>query len=238
MDADKARLIELLKELSYEKRKVILASGRESDFYVDARQTTLNAEGSALVGKLVLRLLRDLPQSIDGVGGLTMGADPIATAASLLSTQDGGPPVHAFYVRKQPKNHGTGNCVEPGPASVASVQPTVSGSQRQWQPRAKHDSHSTFVVCPVVGLFAPSPANPQATLIRLFCFHVSLPLLDLGFVKDEEMVDVRVAGVSRLCSTSAALRERLLVPPCARHWGMRRWRSGSPSLQSSRRCQK
>ena len=138
MDPDKARLIELLRALSYERRRVTLASGRESDFYVDARQTTLNAEGSRLVGQLVLRLLRSLPGPIVGVGGLTMGADPIATATSLMSTFDGGVPVHAFYVRKEPKGHGTGNCVEgrknlPDGSKVLVVEDTSTTGGSAWK---------------------------------------------------------------------------------------------------------
>ena len=67
------RLIELLKQLSYRKMRVVLASGRESDFYVDGKQTTLNAEGAWLVGNLVFEALR--PEG-RGVGGLVVGADP------------------------------------------------------------------------------------------------------------------------------------------------------------------
>jgi len=110
MDVDKQRLITLLRELSYSKRKVILASGRESDFYVDGKQTTLHAEGAAIIGRLVLEIIRE--GSFEGVGGLSMGADPISTAASIASTTDGGPLVHAFYVRKEAKGHGTEAYIE------------------------------------------------------------------------------------------------------------------------------
>ena len=81
MSNDKSRLIELLLENSYQKRKVVLASGRESDFYIDGKQTTLHAEGAAIIGRLVLQMLRE-DSSIIGVGGLSMGADPIATATA------------------------------------------------------------------------------------------------------------------------------------------------------------
>ena len=72
MPDDRTRLIELLRELSYERRAVVLASGRESNFYVDGKQTTLHAEGATLVGKLILERIRNSPLAIDGVGGLTM----------------------------------------------------------------------------------------------------------------------------------------------------------------------
>lgn len=86
-----------------------LASGRVSDLYVDARQVTLHGTGAALIGRLVLQRLR--PEVV-AVGGLTLGADPIACSAAALSVQVLGRPVHAFLVRKEPKGHGTASLVE------------------------------------------------------------------------------------------------------------------------------
>jgi orotate phosphoribosyltransferase len=103
MQANHARLVALLKELSYQKKRVTLASGRESDFYVDGKQTTLHSEGAWLVGTLILNRLKP---EILGVGGLTIGADPIAAATAAVSFASGRP-VHAFLVRKEPKGHGT-----------------------------------------------------------------------------------------------------------------------------------
>ena len=108
---ERARLLELLTKLAYEKKKVVLASGRESDFYVDTKQATLSAEGHYLVGRLVLAEVRALVPGVQAVGGLTMGADPIASAVSLTSFL-AGEPVPAFYVRKDPKGHGTNQWVE------------------------------------------------------------------------------------------------------------------------------
>jgi orotate phosphoribosyltransferase len=122
---DRARLLELLRALSFERRKVILASGRESDFYVDCKRTALTAEGHALVGRLLLdrvRRIRPLPRA---VGGLTLGADPIASAIALTSfleyerwraqgQPDEAAPasIDSFIVRKEPKGHGTGQWIE------------------------------------------------------------------------------------------------------------------------------
>src|SRR5207248_10408889 len=108
---ERARLLDLLTRLAYEKRKVILASGRESDFYIDTKQATLSAEGHYLVGRLVLAEVRALVPDVQAVGGLTMGADPLASAVSLTSFL-AGQPVPAFYVRKEPKGHGTNQWVE------------------------------------------------------------------------------------------------------------------------------
>ena len=76
---DREKLKQIILELSYEKRLVKLASGRESDFYFDGKQTTLHAEGGFLTGKLFYEAIRDVA-GVQGVGGITLGADPIATA--------------------------------------------------------------------------------------------------------------------------------------------------------------
>jgi orotate phosphoribosyltransferase len=106
-----------------------LASGRQSDFYVDGKQTTLHAEGATLVGQLVLERIRGKQGGVRAVGGLTLGADPIGTATSILSTLDGGPHIDAFIVRKSEKGHGTGVFIEglqrlPAGSSVCVVEDT------------------------------------------------------------------------------------------------------------------
>ncbi len=82
---DRERLLELLRALSFERRKVVLASGKESDFYVDCKRTALTAEGHALVGRLLLDRVRRLRPPPRAVGGLTLGADPLASAVALTS---------------------------------------------------------------------------------------------------------------------------------------------------------
>ena len=104
------KLKEIIKEKSYEKRKVVLSSGLESDFYFDGKQTTLHAEGAYLTGKLFFEAIKDI-QDVEGVGGLTLGADPIATATSVASYL-AGRPIPAFIIRKEPKGHGTGAWLE------------------------------------------------------------------------------------------------------------------------------
>ncbi len=111
LDTDRARLLELLRDLSFERRKVILASGKESDFYVDCKRTTLTAEGHVLVGRLLFDRVRRIQPLVRGVGGLTLGADPIASAIALTSFLEGAA-VDSFIVRKEPKGHGTGQWIE------------------------------------------------------------------------------------------------------------------------------
>jgi len=130
IDRDRARLLELLRTLSFERRKVVLASGRESDFYVDCKRTALTAEGHALVGRCLFDRIRRMEPFPRGVGGLTLGADPIASAVALTSfleyekwraqaQPDEAAPervaprtIDAFVVRKEPKGHGTGQWIE------------------------------------------------------------------------------------------------------------------------------
>jgi orotate phosphoribosyltransferase len=106
----RARLIDLLRELSFERRRVTLASGRESDFFIDCKQTILTAEGHALVGELMFQALDELP-ACDAVGGVELGGCPLASAVSLVSFQKGRP-LTGFYVRKARKDHGTAKLVE------------------------------------------------------------------------------------------------------------------------------
>lgn len=101
----------ILRELSYEKRDVVLASGRKSDFYIDVKQSSLNANGSRLIGELLYELITTEFPGAKAVGGITMGADPLATATSVISSMK-SKPMHSFYIRKEPKDHGTGRWIE------------------------------------------------------------------------------------------------------------------------------
>ena len=107
----KKRLLALLREKSFERGSFVLTSGQESDMYFDGKQTTLNAEGSYLVGKVFNNMIRRSEIPIQGVGGLSIGADPIVTAISLVSYLDDNP-IHAFIIRKEPKKHGKSLWIE------------------------------------------------------------------------------------------------------------------------------
>ena len=141
---DRERLKQIIMELSYEKRKVTLASGRESDFYFDGKQTTLHAEGGFLVGKLFYLAAKEF-SGVQAVGGITLGADPIATATSIAAFLDGNP-LHAFIIRKEPKGHGTGQWLEgrknlPAGTKVVIVEDVVTtgGSSMKAVRRAEEE---------------------------------------------------------------------------------------------------
>src|SRR5688500_17140466 len=101
-----ARLLELLRERSFARKKVNLASGKESDFFVDCKQTVLLAEGHALVGTAMLAALDRLPRRASAVAGVELGGCPLASAVALISHQ-AGRPLDAIYVRKDVKDHGS-----------------------------------------------------------------------------------------------------------------------------------
>ena len=111
MSAAGARLLALLTERSYAKRKVVLASGRESDFFVDCKQTVLLAEGHALVGELMLDAAFALPTRPRAIAGVELGGCPLASAVALVSFQRGAP-LDAVYVRKDAKDHGSKRLLE------------------------------------------------------------------------------------------------------------------------------
>lgn len=111
MTSDWNRLRVLLRQHSLIFGDFTLASGRTSRFYFDSKRTTLLAEGSYLTAREVLRLVRQHGIVADAVGGLTLGADPIVCPVAALSHLE-GPPLRAFIVRKETKDHGTGRKIE------------------------------------------------------------------------------------------------------------------------------
>jgi orotate phosphoribosyltransferase len=108
---EKQQLKELLLAKSYRQGSFTLSSGKRSDFYIDGKQTTLSAEGAYLCGKLLFELIRNHSQPIGAVGGMTLGADPLVTAVSLVSYLEKSP-IPAFIVRKESKKHGTEDYLE------------------------------------------------------------------------------------------------------------------------------
>jgi len=107
------QLKRLLVERSVRLGDFTLASGARSNFYIDARPTTMCAEGQLLVGQVCYELIRTAGLTPTHVGGLTMGADPIAYAIAHRSIMEGAP-IDGFSVRKKAKEHGTGQRVEGG----------------------------------------------------------------------------------------------------------------------------
>jgi orotate phosphoribosyltransferase len=108
---DRSRLVALLSTRSTKRGQFTLASGKSSTIYIDARLTTMSPEGLSLIGSIGLETLKNQSWKVDAVGGLTLGADPIAYAISYASAAS-EKPLRAFTVRKQAKEHGTGKLIE------------------------------------------------------------------------------------------------------------------------------
>ena len=112
MDKMKKRLAEIIVERSFkysDDPPFTLTSGRRSNFYFDCKPTTLDPEGMNLIGNIIFDMLED--SEVTAAGGMTLGADPIANALSLISYQRGRP-VKSFIVRKNVKGHGTKSKIE------------------------------------------------------------------------------------------------------------------------------
>lgn len=153
---ERQRLQELLLQKSYREGTFTLTSGKTSDFYIDGKQTTLDAEGGYLCGRLLYELIHAETDPISGVGGMTLGADPLVTAVSLVSFLEKNP-IPAFIVRKEAKGHGTGNFLEgknniqPG-SRVALVEDVVTtgGTLIQVIERVENEGFKVGLVATVV----------------------------------------------------------------------------------------
>ncbi|HKN32084.1 MAG TPA: orotate phosphoribosyltransferase [Terriglobales bacterium] len=100
-------LLALLAQKSFRLGEFRLSSGATADYYIDCRTTTLDAKGSGLTGQVFLDEIRSRNWKPQAIGGLTMGADPIVVAVSVVSGE-----LHGFLVRKAEKQHGTGQRIE------------------------------------------------------------------------------------------------------------------------------
>ena len=127
--ADRQALLNLILDVSFERKEVTLASGKKSNFYLDLRQTLMRPKGIALSGRLVLDLLRRGP-AVEAVGGMAVGAVPLVSA--VLGAAAADPAMEGllgFFVRKEKKQHGLGKQLEGGfevGQTVALVEDTTT----------------------------------------------------------------------------------------------------------------
>jgi len=111
MDEQLRELREIIRQKSLRVGEFILSSGKKSSFYLDCRMTTLDPRGAYLIARLILQGMQHHKIQADAIGGLTMGADPIATAVAVVSGLEGNP-IAAFIVRKETKGHGMQRGIE------------------------------------------------------------------------------------------------------------------------------
>src|SRR6185436_18910072 len=111
MDDQLRELRNIIRQKSLRMGDFTLSSGKKSSYYLDCRMTTLDPQGALLIGRLILHQIRARHIQADAIGGLTMGADPIATAVAVVSALE-SQPIAAFIVRKETKGHGTQRSIE------------------------------------------------------------------------------------------------------------------------------
>ncbi|MDJ0582570.1 orotate phosphoribosyltransferase [Crocosphaera sp.] len=121
-------LLELFVKLAYKEGDFTLSSGQKSSYYINGKQVTLRADGALAIGRLLLSML---PPNIQGVAGLTLGADPIVSAVSVVSAYENCP-IPALIIRKQAKGHGTqayieGPTLSPGATMVVLEDVVTTG---------------------------------------------------------------------------------------------------------------
>jgi orotate phosphoribosyltransferase len=154
MAAARDRLFELLRTRAFERKRVVLASGKESDFFIDCKQAVLTAEGHALTGEVMLDALAAFEPSV-AVAGVELGGCPLASAVALTSFHRGRP-LDAVYVRKDAKDHGSKRLLEgdtrlsPG-ARIVLLEDVVTtgGSTRKAAAKLRE---AGYVVAGVVAL--------------------------------------------------------------------------------------
>src|SRR5262249_771364 len=141
--AARTRLAALVRDLAVVHGRVTLSSGAQADYYVDLRRATLHHEAAPLIGRLVRELTRDW--SYRAVGGLTLGADPVATAVLHAP----GRPIDAFAVRKSAKEHGLQRRIEgpdvAGRAVLAVEDPSTTGGSVLAAVAALHEAGAEVI---------------------------------------------------------------------------------------------
>lgn len=120
IDSLRQTLLNLIVKYAYVEGDFVLSSGAKSTYYINCKQVTLRAEGALALGRLLFKLL---PEETDAVAGLTLGADPMVSAVSLVSAWE-NQPIPALIIRKKPKGHGTKAYIE-GPSLTEKAQIVV-----------------------------------------------------------------------------------------------------------------
>jgi orotate phosphoribosyltransferase len=190
VSTERERLLELLRVRSFARKKVILASGKESDFFVDCKQTVLLAEGHALIGSLMLDAALALPMRPVAVAGVELGGCPLASAVALVSFQRGvktphGVGLDAVYVRKAAKDHGSQRLLEGDvglepndPVVVVEDVVTTGGSTLRAVERLRERGLAVAGVVAIVDRLEGGADNVRAAglhLTSLFTRHDFIP---------------------------------------------------------------
>lgn len=175
----RAELFELIRTRSFGRGKIMLASGRESDFYFDLRPTTIHPAGATAVGELICDALEDM--NAEFVGGLEAGAIPIATAVAIASHRRGGK-LQAFFVRKKVKEHGARKMIEGLPKGeslkgrnvvVLEDATTTGGSSMQAVRALREEGASILCVLTIVDRLEGAKENFAAEGLELRAIYTA-----------------------------------------------------------------
>lgn len=174
-----AKLIQLLQLRSYREGDFVLSSGKRSPYYIDARLTTMSAEGLPLIGALGFEAILTAGWEPDAVGGLTLGADPVAYAIAYHSSSS-RTPIQAFTVRKQAKAHGSARQIEgplPSGGSCVICEDVITTGASALQAAATVRAHGSHVlgVLAIVDRQEGGRQNIEAT---------GLPVISLVTIQD------------------------------------------------------
>ena len=183
-DSLRRRLVELVDTLAVQRGAFTLASGRTSDYYIDMRRATLHHEAGPLIGHVMLDMLEEAGLGagvVDAVGGLTMGADPVA-AAIMHAAASRGLDIDAFVVRKEAKDHGMkrrieGPDVEGRSVVVLEDTSTTGGSPIRALHAAREAGAHVLAVAVVVDRATGARERIEAEGVP---YHAALDLTDLG----------------------------------------------------------
>ncbi len=184
-------LVDLLKWRALRKGEFTLASGRKSNYYVDARNVTLSARGAALIGLNIFALLADKYKDVKAIGGLTMGADPIVGAVLCAAGTYGGSHLAGFLVRKEAKDHGAGGLIagplEPG-MSVGIVEDVTTTGESAMKAVNAAVEFGCTVACVITVLDRLEGAEARFKQLDL-PFHALTTIRDLGVEPPEQHHD-------------------------------------------------
>ena len=170
---NKQKLLELIKEKAVFKGKFTLSSGKESSYYIDLRLVTLSSEGAYRISNVFFDILKD--SDVDAVGGLTLGADPIAAAIAATSFSR-GKPISAFIVRKEEKKHGKGKQIEgplPRNSKVAVVDDVATSGDSLLKAidALKKEGHSVVKIMAIVDREEGAKENLAKAGYKLECIY-------------------------------------------------------------------
>jgi orotate phosphoribosyltransferase len=175
----RAELFELIRTRSFGRGRILLASGRESDYYIDMRPTTVHPAGATCVGELICDALEGL--DVEFVGGLEMGAVPVATAVAIASHRRGGK-LQAFFVRKKLKDHGAKKLVEGLPKGetlkgrnvvVVEDVTTTGGSSMQAVEALRQEGANILLVLTIVDRLEGAKENFAAQGLELRAIYTA-----------------------------------------------------------------